>query len=373
MTFRRLLFQVHLYAGLSVGLVLAVMGLSGSALVFGDELDHVLHSELRRVVAVGEPAPLAKVIAAVEESQAGRLPRHLRMPDAQDAPIEAWMDSRGDLKVYVDPYTAAVLGARSARQSLVGTLRSLHVSLFAGQMGERLVGVSGFTLLALCLSGLTLWWPGRRKLAAGLTLRRPLRWRSGNYDLHKLAGLVSLVGLLLAGLTGAALVFPAPFEHALRLFAGAPPTRASPAPGPHTGAPLPLDVLLAQADRAMPGARTTRIDLPSSPEGALRVRKRFPQEPHPNGMSFVHVDPYSGGVLRADNALEAAWPARLMALRYPLHIGTLGGAVTRLLAALTGLFPAGLFLTGFFLWRARLRAHPVRVPRSPLPLIPSKR
>jgi uncharacterized iron-regulated membrane protein len=373
MKLRQLLFQVHLYAGLIVGLLLAVIGLSGSALVFGDELDRVLHPALRRVVPAGTPAPLAQVIAAVAESQGGRLPRHLRVPGAEDVPLEAWMDSHGELKVYVNPYSAEVLGTRSAGQSLVGSLRSLHVSLFAGRVGERLVGVSGLTLIALCLSGLGLWWPGSRKLSAGLSLRRPLRWRRANHDLHKLGGLVSLVVLLLAGLTGAALVFPAPFEQALRLAAGAPPRSAPPAPGPSTGEPLPLDVLLAQADQAMPGARTTRIDLPSSPNEALRVRKRFPQEPHPNGMSFVHVDPHGGGVLRAESALEAAWPARLMALRYPLHIGTLGGAATRLLAVLTGLFPAGLFLPGFFLWMARLRARPEPVPRPNLSLIPSKR
>lgn len=373
MTLRRFLFQVHLIAGLSVGLVLAVVGLSGSALVFGEELDRYLHPELRRVEPAGEVAPLSQVIAAVAESQQGHLPRHLRVPGAEDAPLEAWMDSHGSLKVYVEPSSGAVLGVRSAEQSLVGRLRSLHVSLFAGRVGERLVGLSGFVLLALCLSGLVLWWPGRHKLSVGLTLRRPLRWRRANHDLHKLGGLVSLVLLLLAGLTGAALVFPAPFEQALRLASGAPPRSAPPTSRPDGREPLPLEELLAAADRAMPGARTTRVDLPTSPEAPLRVRKRFPQEPHPNGMSFVHVDSYSGAVLRAESALEAGWSSRLMALRYPLHIGALGGTATRVLAVLAGLFPAGLFLTGFFLWVARLRARTAPVLRAGLPLIPSKR
>jgi uncharacterized iron-regulated membrane protein len=88
-------------------------------------------------------------------------------------------------------------------------------------------------------------------------------------------------------------------------------------------------------------------------------------------MSFVHVDRHSGAVLRAESALDAPWAARLMALRYPVHIGTLGGAATRLLAVLTGIFPAGLFLTGFFLWIARLRARPAPLTRPAPPLIPS--
>jgi uncharacterized iron-regulated membrane protein len=273
------------------------------------------------------------------------------------------MDSHGSLKVYVDPYSGVVLGARAPRQSLVGSLRSLHVSLFSGRVGEGIVGVSGFALIALCLSGLVLWWPGRN-LSVGFTVRRPLRWRRANYDLHRLGGILSLALLLLAGLTGAALAFPAPFERTLQLVTGTPRPSAPPTPGAATGAPLPLDVLLAHADQAMPGARTTRIDLPASPNGTLRVRKRFPQEPHPNGMSFVYVDPHSGVVLRADSALDASWSARLMALRYPLHIGALGGTATRLLGVLTGLFPVGLFLTGFFLWIARLRTR--QAPRARL-------
>jgi uncharacterized iron-regulated membrane protein len=357
MMLRRLFFQAHLYAGLTVGALLAVMGLTGAALVFGEELDRQLQPEVRTVVPDGARVSVSRVLEAVAERQGGARPRSLRMPERPDAPLEAWMDTHGSLKVYVDPYSGAVLGVRSARDSRVGLLRELHVSLLAGETGETVVGASGCVLIVLALSGLVLWWPGRRKLALGFTLRRPLLWRRANYDLHKLGGILSLVFLLLAGLTGVALVFPAPFEQALRLATRAPPRSAPPVSGPATGAPLPLDALLAEADRALPGARTTRIDLPASPEAPLRVRKRFPEELHPIGMSFVYVDRSSGAVLRAENALEAPLASRLLALRYPLHIGVWGGVATRCLAVLTGLFPAGLFLTGFFLWLGRGAPH----------------
>ena len=74
--------------------------------------------------------------------------------------------------------------------------------------------------------------------------------------------------------------------------------------------------------------------------------------------------------LRAENALEAPLAARLMTLRFPLHIGSLGGLATRLLAVLTGFFPAGLFFTGFFLWLARTRA--AAAPARRAALMPSR-
>jgi uncharacterized iron-regulated membrane protein len=350
MRLRRFLFQVHLYAGLTVGALLAVMGLTGAALVFGEELDRQLQPEVSVVVPGDGWVPVSRVLESVTASQGGASPRFLRMPQRPDAPLVAWMDAHGSRRVYVDPYSGAVLGVRAVGDSLVATLRELHVSLLSGETGEAVVGASGCVLIVLGLSGLVLWWPGRRKLALGFTVRRPLLWRRANYDLHKLGGIFSLVFLLLSALTGVSLVFPAPFEQTLRWATRAPPRSAPPAPGPAAGEPLPIDVLLAAADRSLPGARTTRIDLPASPGAVLRVRKRFPEELHPLGMSLVYVDRHSGAVLRAERALEAPLASRLLALRYPLHIGVWGGTATRCLAVLTGLFPAGLFLTGFFLW-----------------------
>ncbi|HET9449677.1 MAG TPA: PepSY domain-containing protein, partial [Aggregicoccus sp.] len=96
-----------------------------------------------------------------------------------------------------------------------------------------------------------------------------------------------------------------------------------------------------------------------------RVRRRFAEELHPNGTSAVTVDSGTGAVLRVEDARTAPLASRLLALRYPLHIGAWGGLPARLLALLTGLAPAALFLTGLFHWLARLRATaPVREPAA---------
>jgi uncharacterized iron-regulated membrane protein len=363
MTFRRLLFQVHMYVGLTVGAVLAMMGLSGATLVFESELERGLHPEVQRVEPVGEPVPLSRVVEAVEQSQGGRTPNRVKIPKRPDAPFEAWMDGHGEQRVYVHPYSGAVLGARTSRQLLTGTMHDVHTTLLAGETGETVVGVCGLLLIGLCLSGLVLWWPGRRKLAQGFTVRRPLHGRRAFYDLHKLGGVLALVMLLMNGLTGSAFVFPAAYEGVLQFITGTPPRGAAPKAGPAQGEPLPLDELLAVADGALPGARTTRVDLPGSPGKPLRVRKRFPEELHPNGMSYVYVDRYSGAVLRADSTREDTLTARVMALRYPLHTGAWGGLVTRLLAVLLGLFPASLFLTGFLMWLARVRPREAAAPQ----------
>lgn len=373
MRLRRFLFKVHLYAGLTVGAVLVVTGLTGAVLVFEEELEGALDPAVRRVGPGPERVPLSLVLGAVVESQGGAQPRTLRIPERPDAPIEAWMGGREAVKVYVNPYTAQVLGSRKPGDSVVGLVRDLHIHLLAGKVGETVVGGLGLVLMLLSVTGLIIWWPGRRKLAEGFTVRRPLRWRRGNFDLHKVSGAVSLVFLMLAGLTGTALVFPAPFQWMLQPLQASTPKATPTPPGPATGEPLSLDALMAVAARTMPGAHPTRIELPATPDAALKVRMRFPQEPHPNGTSFVFVDRHSGAVLYAESALAASAASRLMALRYPVHIGQIGGMVTRVLAVLTGLVLAGLFFTGLFLWHARTRATPAPrpAPRATTPSQPS--
>ena len=367
MTPRRAFFLIHLYAGLTVGAVLAVTGASGAALVFAESLEARLHPQRRPAAArPGEaPAPLGAVLAAVQAHEGGASPRLLRLAAHPGAAHVAWMDGHGERLVYVDPVRAQVLDVREAHADLLGTLRALHVRLLGGERGEAVVGAFGLVLLALSLSGLVLWWPGRRSVRKALTVRRPLRWRRGNYDVHRLAGALALLPLLVAGLTGSSLAFGPALTRGLVAVGLLPPPAALP---PLTPRPvLALDILFARAQAALPGAQATRVDLPQTPGAPLRVRMRFPEELHPNGMSGVTLDAGTGAVLRADDARKAPLAARLLALRYPLHIGAWGGLPTRLLALLTGLTPALLFFTGFFHWLARLRAESRVVSAVPSP------
>jgi uncharacterized iron-regulated membrane protein len=110
----------------------------------------------------------------------------------------------------------------------------------------------------------------------------------------------------------------------------------------------------------MPGGRLSRVTLPTKAGEVLNVRKQFPHETHPNGMSAVMVDPGTGKVLRADPDISASAAQRAMNVRYPLHIGRWGGLPSRVLHAALGLVPGVLLVTGLLMWRRRLARRSVR-------------
>jgi uncharacterized iron-regulated membrane protein len=349
---------VHRVAGLFGGLLLAVTGLSGSLLVFHEELDALLNPSLLRVAPQRERIPVQSALDLVRRAYPGASFVYIRMPRAADQVYELWMDAAGGLRVYVDPYAGTILGSRVPGRAFVGALFLLHTELFSGNIGKTIVGVGGLALLLLVGTGLVIRWPGLHKLAHGFLIQKR---RGKIYNIHIVLGVAAAVFLAITAATGAALIFNAPFRHALYW------VTATPIPSPPLSSTfdvrmpsVSLDAVLLAADAALPGAETTAISLPATPNGLVVVRKKFSEELAPNGRSFVYVDRYSGEVLRVENAPKAPLATRVFDLLYPVHIGNFGGLATRISQILVGLASAVLFLTGYLVWWMRKQGREKR-------------
>ncbi len=360
-----LLRRLHRWLGLGAGTLLAVLGLSGTLLVYGTEVDAWLNPGLRQVEVGASRASLVDLVAVVEQGL-GEIPAGLHVHEDPRLAVEVWLDPSARRRAYLDPYRPRILGVRDEQASLVGFVRALHVDLLTGEAGHRVVGVLGLALMLLCATGLARWWPGRRSWREALSLRRPLSGVRGAFDLHKLGGICSTVLLLLAGLSGATLVFGG-FVTGLVGTASEPLPALTPRQEPLSL--RRLDAWVALADQALPGGRVVRIQLPARATEPVRIRKRMPGEVHPNGMTFIHIDP-AGAVMRVDDARRASRGDRLLALRFPVHTGVLFGAAGRLLTAVGGLAAAWLAATGLLLWARRRGPAPQRHPSLTPPQSP---
>jgi uncharacterized iron-regulated membrane protein len=354
---RRLLVTIHLVLGLSAGLLLSLTGLSGSVLVFRHEIDRWLEPGLRQV----SPGPrghvsLEQVVTSAARVVPGSAIQQIFLAESPGDSHELWL--RGtDRRLYVDPYSARVLGGKRETETFTGWLFSWHTKLLSGETGERIVGWGGVILLLLSVSGVILWWPDRlRQVPDRLRIKWNASRKRVTYDLHRTGGFYAAALLALLALTGSSLVFDDWFTAAAFRITGTPPPGARPkAPNARSDArPVPLPLLLERVDNALPGGKLRRISFPAKAGGPVVVRKRMPGDLHPNGMSYVYVDPYRGNVLRVDRAMDASAGQRLVNLRYPLHIGRWGGFASRLLQSLAGLMPLVLFVTGCRMWWGRV-------------------
>ena len=359
-TLRRVSSWIHLYGGLALGGLLIVISVTGSALVFEDTLNEWLRPDLHHISPSGERASLDEVIGAVRKAYPDATPWIANLSTGPTEPVVVRLGPEAP-SVHVDPYRATVLGEQRPDEGLLNTLVGLHVELLAGRTGGLIVGVTGLLLVLLTATGLVLWWPRRLKqLWAALWIS----WRQGtirfNYDLHRAGGFYTTLFLLLTALTGSAFIFYPTTQQLIATVTATEPWPPSPPTveeehGVETPAAVSYRDVMAAVAQVLPEAEPTYLYFPESAEAPVMVRLRTPPEWHPNGRSFVYVQPSDVSILRVDDAREASWGARVLQTFYPLHVGAVGGIVVKWLYVILGLAPAVLSVTGTVIWYQRWR------------------
>ncbi|MDX1679960.1 MAG: PepSY-associated TM helix domain-containing protein [Akkermansiaceae bacterium] len=350
------LWKWHAWMGLIAGLPLLVIAISGSILVFKDEIDSLLIPELMRVEvpAGADPLPLEERLAVLQRE----LPDHevtgwafYPEPDRADF---VYLMEHGDsewLHVFQNPYTGQLLSQPAASESrLTGWVLSLHYELLAGHTGLLVCGLLGVVLCLLGISGLLIY---RRFWASFFTLRwrSSLRLLSGN--LHKRIGLVSAPVFLILGITGAWWNLSHIVEEIQHVTSGEEHEVAMQERLYRSD--LPLDELAAKTKGALPGLRINYLSFPWEPGVPLTFFGDFEDDgalrsPYHSTASF---DAQTAEPLGHQHIRDASAFRQTLDTFGPLHYGTFGGLATRILWCILGSAPAFLALSGFVVWWKR--------------------
>lgn len=381
MDVRSALVRLHRWAGLAIALFLVVAGLTGSVLVFREELDawanpdlfaspargRVLSPEaLKQTVEAADPR--VTVVALPLTTAAGTAARLFVLPKPD--PATAKPHVLGFNELFVDPVDGAVLGRRDIagccdRATIIPFLYRLHFSLhLPGRWGVWLLGVVSILWLADCFVGawLTLprqgpFWPKWRPawmIKAGTGAYRR------NLDLHRAGGLWLWGVLAILALTSIALnlrrevylpivaifgdVTPTPFDR---------PRQRTP------GAPLPLDDIAARA-RAVADARGWPAPGPifhSMGTGVIMVRFVGLDGEQPLGAPRLYLDDVDGRELMTIDPGQGTLGDLALNLPLPLHSGRIAGLPGRILIAFAGVVIAMLGVTGVVIWWKKLQGR----------------
>jgi uncharacterized iron-regulated membrane protein len=210
---RRAFFQIHLWSGIAVGLYILMISVTGSVLVYWNELYRAVTPE--PIVTKGSGPRLTDNQLA---TAAQRLyPGYRVVKISRSRPDQAVDVSlrRGDQlrRRLIDPRNGSDLGDPvPASLWLVSKLLDLHDNLLAGPTGRKVNGVGALAVLALAMTGLAIWWPGIKTWPRSLTLQRGVGWKRVTWHLHSMIGFWSLGFLFVFGMSGVYLAFPDPFQ-----------------------------------------------------------------------------------------------------------------------------------------------------------------
>lgn len=359
---RKGLFRIHAWIGLVLGYLLYVICLSGTMAVFGHELAW-LGDPAKRVVAPAAGTPRMswqglydRVAAAHPDLSILGLAMD---PDDLRRPAWALVAGReGDLRrVPVDPWTGEPR-PQKAGLDLHLWLRVFHKQLYVvpgvtGVHGALIVGALALPLLVALITGLITtrrWWQAAVTLRTGRSAR--LFWS----DLHRFAGVWSmLIGLLIC-LTGLWYLVETAADTAGTGFTEGP---ALLTPAPIGAGPLvDLDLAVSRAGDAFPALVVTTIIPPRRPGHPLVLAGRGDGVLLRDGTEGVALDPTTGAVLQIRDAAGLTLLQRWVNTADPLHFGTFGGLATRILWLVAGLLTSAGILAGLIGAWLRLDRRP---------------
>jgi len=372
------IFRIHLWSGLTIGLWAIIIGVSGSVLVFKDEIESLVESEVFTV----EPQPGRASLDAVVAKIKTRFPEHTVLGfgglNEKKRSHLVRIGRRGEdrrivsrLYVRYNQYTGEILGSHAPRSGFFGFFEKLHFYLFMGRTGMKVNAFFGVALLLMCATGILIWWPGAKAWREGLRVK----WRAGrkrvNYDLHRATGFCVLALLAVMAFTGFYFGFPFLVMGALARITGADAAEArkffrGPKSQVVEGAPrISLDLLIPKSEKLFPpGTELSRISVPARANGAFTLSGVRSGNPALHGRTGAYIDQYSGRVLASFDSREQSLGMRLALMFSPIHFGLWGGIWSKGLWFLLGLAPGTLITTGFLMWWNRVAGKRYRAWRQ---------
>jgi uncharacterized iron-regulated membrane protein len=343
---RRTLLWLHLTGGLTLAVYAVVLGVSGSLLVFRDELTALAYPEFHRRDAPPLAGSPDVALAAARAAFPGWQAYSVTWPHA-GSPYWMVYLLRGAEAREVFVHGSAVAGSRDPGGGFLGGLMRLHVNFHAGRTGRWINGLGAMALLGMCVTGLLLWWPPARS-------RFRVDWRSGwrrlSWQLHHVTGIAALAFIAVLAFTGGYYVWSAAYIAAVdRFFERSIPPAAAASDGPLAD----LEELAARARAAVPGRPVFRMSIPSPRQPVtVTLLEGAPAEFHK--VSTVALDPVSADVLQAGRYEERPAGNSILAWFSVLHFGRFGGLPGKVLWAVLGLSLPVLAVTGCLMWWRRV-------------------
>ena len=357
---KKVLFQLHWFFGITAGLVLALMGITGALYSFEEEILDALNPDVLLVEPKGATLEPVELVSRLEAAT-GLTVAILRVETVGNRVAQVYFtpkpgERRGPKRNF-NPYTGEITGFGKGEEFFDFVLK-LHRFLAAGQFGKQITAACTLILVFFCLSGLYLRWP-RKPLdwRVWLTMDWAKKGRSFNWDLHSIFGTWCLLLYLLFAVTGLSWSYEW-FNKGMNTLLGDQPTAEQRQAAAKPNGPLVVDyVAVWNSIRAAAGPqlRSYNLRLPVGGGQPATVFYLLKDSPHPRAFNILNLDPATGKVNSDTRYDDKSLGGQLLISNYALHVGSYFGMVGRVVMTVSALLMPLFFITGWLLYLDRRR------------------
>ncbi len=366
MNLRKIIFELHKILGLTTGIVVFIVAITGCCWAFRDEIES-LYDDYKKVSPQKDPilTPTEAKMYAKEVFPDNHIHGTL-FKKADDAIEVIFYDPQPEFyqSVFLNPYTGEVIQVDDHLSGFFAFILKGHMRLWLPkEIGEQVVGASILIFMVIILSGIFLWVPKKRKnlkQRLRFSWKDTTRWKRKNFDLHTIIGFYICSLALILAFTGSVMSYNW-MKYVLYKSLGGdkeaafiiPENIGSPSQGEGV---LPIDLLIPKLQAASPNAESFELHYPTGPDASIYV-----EVSNSSGLyydsDFRFFDQHTLEEIETPSIYgkyeNAKVADKILRMNYDIHIGAIGGIAGKIIAFLVSLLTASLPVTGILLWYGR--------------------
>lgn len=380
--------KLHLWFGLSIGLIVFIVSLTGTMYVFKDEIQN----QTRKDVIYIEPEtirPTPLPIEVLKEKVSSEIKEKYPVSSVKisldknksyeflyyEKDKKAWNyfdEVKINQLVYVNPYSGKILGVYNEKYDLFPILKAIHWSLLLKtDWGKYVVGIPVVLFIIMLITGIILWWPKNKKAKKTriwFDWKNVKTWKRKNYDLHNILGFYASFIALLLSLSGIYFSYPwvkNTFNMALSGAWELPKEKEVKSPDSLLKRNNAIfDLAAWETKRLYSGSVSFRIPL----NGKNKKGKDLENVPvtvyGEDGKFSVRnqliFDKYSGKLLINKPHQKLNNAEKYANANYDIHVGSYFGLFGKIIWFIAGLVCTSLPVTGFLIWLGRKKKKGIR-------------
>ena len=203
--FKKIFFQIHWFLGITAGLILSIMGVTGALYSYEQPIQKWLSPDSYTVQVQNKTKLTPVEIYRHFQTKNPKIKiNSITVAKAPEESSNINIVKEGARKGYtmmINPYTAEVLPEVKSKE-FFQFVQQLHRNLTVGEVGKQITGACTLMLIFFVLSGLYLRWPKKHSFKQWFTIKPKLKGRNFLWDLHAVVGTWVIIFYLILACTG---------------------------------------------------------------------------------------------------------------------------------------------------------------------------
>ncbi|RZK84310.1 MAG: PepSY domain-containing protein, partial [Pedobacter sp.] len=190
-TFKYWVGRIHLWLGLTSGLFVCFLGITGCILAFEREIENVSQPYRKLEVENKALLPPTKLKEIADKALPGKHAHSINYQPGNSAQVVYYnFDPEYYYIVFVNQYTGKVLKVKNMDDDFFRIVIMGHYYLWLPpNIGQPILTSATLIFVLLLISGLILWWPKNKAASKQrFTVKWNAKWRRVNYDFHNVLG-----------------------------------------------------------------------------------------------------------------------------------------------------------------------------------------